>query len=224
MIILVLKKSIWYTKYIVRVVIPMKKKKLKGHDIKRSEGAIVKSIVYKIKMREVEYTVASVFSIVLIIIISFFTISSSVQEHKNYNTLKVGKLQVAFNEIENNTSEIIYLDHKSKISDNNINNLKDYTFKIKNSANKRKKFTVKIVDDDEMIDSDKCRNKLLDKDYIKYSIEKNDVSKLNKTGIIINSTLEKNSSKTYKIKVWVDNNYTGNDDFHYHGKFIIEEK
>ena len=202
----------------------MKKKKLKGHDIKRREGAVVKSIVYKIKMREVEYTVASVFSIVIIIIISFFTISSSVQKHKNYNTLKVGKLQVAFNEIENNTSEIIYLDHKNKISDNNINNLKNYTFKIKNITNKSKNFIVKIVNDDEMIDNDECRSKLLDKNYIKYSIEKNNVSKLNNKGIIINSTIEKNSSKTYKIKVWVDDNYTGNDDFHYHGKFIIEEK
>lgn len=202
----------------------MRKKKLTKKDIKRSDGVQVKSVIHRMKMREVELTIISVTSIIVVIISTFYLISSSVQKHENYNKLDVGDIEVVFHENKDNIDDIIRLDYKDILSDEENLNSKSYVLKIQNHSKHQVSYVLKIVDDNDMIEADACRNKLLDRKYIKYSINKSIPKILGTEEVILHNVLKKSGKTSYEIRIWVDNSYMGDVNFHYHGKIIVEEK
>ena len=77
-----------------------------------------------------------------------------------------------------------------------------------------------------MIDNDGCIEKLLDKEYIKYSINGSEAALLSSSEevkyVIDTGVLEVGESAKYSINMWIDKD-AGNDAIgkHYHGKIVV---
>ena len=122
--------------------------------------------------REIKLTIFSIFVVTITMITSAYAIFSSVQKSENYNTITVGTLQIDFNDTDDGLGNTIKLNGAYPESDSDGQKEEPYTFKITNSGNVSASYKVKILDDTDMIESDKCQNNLLDKTKIISSFNK----------------------------------------------------
>lgn len=177
--------------------------------------------------RETKLTIISIFVVTIVMISSAYAIFSSVQKSKDYNTLTVGVLKVDFNKNGDDLGNVIKLNGAYPVSDSEGLKTSPYSFTITNSGTLNAKYRIKIIDDNDMIDSDDCSDKLLDKKYIKVSVNDEKPFLLNTTEtnnyIISDGDINVSESKTFNIKIWIDENAT-NDVLgkHYHGKIVVE--
>ena len=203
-----------------------KKNKLTIEKIKRSEGVQVRSVISKIKAKEVELTIISVIVILSIIITSSYFVFTSISKNKQETILKTGTLEVAFKETETGIEDIISITNSSAIIDSKSKVLKPYSFTIKNTSKKTKKYKVFLQKDNNMIEVDNCKNSLYDNKYIKYSIDNKKIFNLEKMENIYQiyeETIKGNEEKKHELRIWVSNNIkekTNNK--HFHAKIIIK--
>lgn len=183
------------------------------------------SIIETIKQKELGFTILSTFAILIILISSSYAVFTSTQKAKKINNINVGNLQIEFVDTDNGNA--INLNGAYPQSDEEGMKESPYTFKIKNTGSITTSFTIKLQDDTDVINEDNCSNNQLDKTKIKYSI--NDESPVllssieDKSYLISSGSLASGESKTYSLRVWIDES-AGNEDLgkHYHGKIILE--
>ena len=177
--------------------------------------------------RQVKFTIISVFFVTIIMISSAYAIFSDVTRQTSDNTLTVGKLKIDFIDTESGMGNIINLNGAYPISDANGNQTTPYMFKITNSGTLDAKYSVKILDDQDVITQDGCGNNLLPKNKIRVSVNNGTPFTLSdkeaNAYIIDEGTLLRNANKTYAIRIWIsdqsDNSVLGK---HYHGKIVVE--
>ena len=178
-------------------------------------------------MKNVRFTVYSVFAVVIIMIASSYAIFSSVQKAENYNSLKVGTLEVNFTDKGEEMGNIINLNGVYPMSDSEGLQTSPYKFKITNTGTLNASYKIRIVEDADMIEQDGCRNNLLSNSNIKVSVNGSTPfileTKSTNRYEIESKVLNSGSSKTYSIRVWIDEN-SGNEVLgkHYHGKIVVE--
>lgn len=186
-----------------------------------------REIIKTLKKREIQFTIISIFVIFIILITSSYAIFSSIQKAKKYNTLRVGTLQIEFNDTEDGLENTINLNGAYPVSDNEGQETTPYTFKIKNTGSITTTYNIKLLDDTDMIAEDNCANNQLDKTKLKYSINKETPSiladKQASNYIIVSGSLAAGESKTYALRVWLSEE-AGNEVLgkHYHGKIVLE--
>ena len=184
-------------------------------------------IISKELSRELKFTIISIFIVTIVIISSAFAIFSSVQKSENYNTLTVGTLKVDFNDTDSGMGNIISLNGAYPESDADGQKETPYVFKITNSGTLNASYTIKVLDDTDMIAEDGCQDNLLNKAKIKVSINGGTPIILSSTEVsgyvVESSSLEASRSSNYELRVWIDetsdNEVLGK---HYHGKIVIE--
>ena len=201
-----------------------RKKKLTIADIKRNNNTTVPSVISKMKARELELTVLCVILIISVIITSSYIVFSSVRKEKKYNVLKTGSMEVVFNETDYGIGDVINIVNERAIIDKESKKLVPYTFKIKNTSNKSKKYTVVIEKDLDMIKADKCEDKLYNLSDLKYSIDNKNIRVLDDEKTIYTERLNPNEEKIHKLRVWVSSDVEDNKDVinkHFHGKIVI---
>ncbi|MBQ8132644.1 MAG: hypothetical protein IJ193_09145 [Bacilli bacterium] len=104
-----------------------------------------------------------------------------------------------------------------------------YTFTVKNNLTEPVKFKINLVDDLEKILEDDCQDITMDKHFIKVSLkEGNGPNKIYLLSDLEDGTIGKVKikaleEKDYTIRLWVDSNYEGNSNHHYHGIIKVEE-
>lgn len=191
-------------------------------DVSEAEKTISKSF-----SRELKYTIISIFVVTIIMISSAFAIFSSVQKSEHYNTLTVGTLKVDFIDTDDGMGNIINLNGAYPESDEDGLNENPYSFKITNSGSLSAGYTIKILDDEDMINEDGCQDNLLDKAKIRVSVNGNTPITLADTEVssyvVDTGTLSSMEDKSYSIRIWISNT-AGNEVLgkHYHGKILIE--
>lgn len=199
------------------------KKKLTQADIKKYSSTQIDHVILKIKANERKYTIISVCIILFAFLVCSYIIFSAIQESNVKPTFKVGKLYYEFNETKNGLGDVISLVDVSPISDKDGMKTKTYTIKLYNSGKEKQKFKIFISDDKEMIAFDECSDKVVERDFIKYSInDKKALALDNDEEVsIISSTLAPKESRIYTIRCWVSDTYTKSDVVHYHGTISV---
>ena len=187
----------------------------------------VKQQVSKAFTRETKFTILSIFVVTIVMISSAYAIFSTVQKQEDYNTLTVGTLKIDFDATSTDMGNIINLNGAYPTSDEEGQKTNPYSFRITNSGTLAAAYKVKIIDDQDMINEDKCQDNLLPKANIKVSINGGTPFLLNSVEsneYVINSdTLNPSGNKNFAIRIWIDEN-SGNEVLgkHYHGKIVVE--
>ncbi len=187
----------------------------------------VKQQVSKAFTREAKFTILSIFVVTIVMISSAYAIFSTVQKQESYNTLTVGTLKIDFDATSTDMGNIINLNGAYPTSDTEGQKTNPYSFRITNSGTLAAAYKVKIIDDQDMINEDKCQDNLLPKANIKVSINGGTPFLLNSVEsneYVINSdTLNPSGNKNFAIRIWIDEN-SGNEVLgkHYHGKIVVE--
>ena len=180
----------------------------------------------KFLKRELILTVISILAVTTAIIGGSYAIFSSIQKAENYNVMKTGTLQIVYDDTSGGLGNIINLNGVYPESDAEGSKREPYKFKITNTGSIEASYKVRILDDSDMIAEDQCINKLLNKELIRYSINGGSpvtLSTMAEEYKVITGKLEAGESRTYEIRMWIDEN-AGNEVLgtHYHGKIVVE--
>lgn len=105
---------------------------------------------------------------------------------------------------------------------------KEYSFTIKNNTNKTLEYSINIVDNNEFIQEDYCKDTQIPKNIIKFSIrnekEDNSIYALNNliNGNVLTRKIKPRDKEKYTMRFWTtrDTNISTGTKLHYHG--IIE--
>ncbi len=177
--------------------------------------------------REIKFTIISIFVVTIVMISSAYAIFSSIEKSEEANVLTVGTLNVKFSNKDKELGNIINLNGAYPEPDSTGLKEKPYEFKITNSGNVDAGYKIKVVDDTDMIEADKCSDNLLSKSDLKVSIDGKTpiiLSDVENNGYIVETGyLSAGKSKEYSIRVWLSDT-SGNEVLgkHYHGKILIE--
>ena len=110
----------------------------------------------------------------MLFLICSYIVFSAVQDSHVKSTFKIGKLYYEFNETSNGLGNVISLVDVSPLSDEDGSRTRTYKVKVYNSSSKKEKVKIFIFDDKEMVSLDNCHNKLVGREFIKYSINGNE--------------------------------------------------
>ena len=75
-----------------------------------------------------------------------------------------------------------------------------------------------------MIQYDECSDKLVERNFIRYSLDDKNISSLDDEDVaIVSGKLKPNETVQYTLKVWISDNYSHTDSLHYHGKIVVKQ-
>ncbi len=185
--------------------------------------------VTKMFQRQMYLTILTIIGVTLVVLGNSYAVFTSLNESKGYNTLQVGTLQIAYNDSEDGLGNNIKLNNAFPVSDEEGLAQTPYHFTITNTGSLAADYSVRILDDEAMIEADGCSDKLLDKANIKFTVNGSTPSLLNTLEgttppyTIDTGTLQPGERKDFEIKMWIKSD-AGNDILgkHYHGKVVIE--
>lgn len=179
--------------------------------------------------RQTKVTMVSIFFVTIVMISSAYAVFSSVQKSQDYNTLSVGVLKVDFDKNESNLSNVINLNGAYPVTDQEGQNTTPYRFSITNSGTIDANYKIRIIDDNDMIEEDGCSDNLLNKGYVKVSINSGEPFLLTQVELndytIKEGVLASGQKEQLDIRIWIDEN-AGNDSLgkHYHSKIVVESE
>lgn len=114
------------------------------------------------------------------------------------------------------------------MSDDDGLNTTPYKFSIKNNGTVDSNFILKLVDDQSIINSENCSDKLISREYIKINMSGSrniNIQSLSSLSnyILDSGTLKAGESKTYELKLWIDETAPNNViSQHFHGKLDLQ--
>ena len=203
--------------YRVKKIVPSEK------SLKKEEEKPIKVNITKSFAREIKLLIFSIFLIIIMAIAGTYSIFTSTVKEEDYNTMTVGTLKIDYLKDESNLT----LNGAYPISDEDGLKMEPYTFKITNSGSLNGSYKVKIVDDQDMINEDKCQNNLLSKSVIKVSI--NDevpflLENLKDSDFtVVSGTLNSKGTIDYKVRIWIDESATNTVlGKHFHAKVVVD--
>mgnify|MGYP002766520571 FL=1 len=203
--------------YRVKKIVPSEEKKNKETE-KPVKVNITKSFA-----REIKLLIFSIFLMVVMAIAGTYSIFTSTVKEEDYNTMTVGTLKIDYLKDDTNLT----LNGAYPISDEDGLKSEPYTFKITNSGSLNASYKVRIVDDQDIINEDKCQDKLLSKSIIKISINDEEpvlLENLQKSDFTVASgTLNSKGTIDYKIRIWIDESATNTVlGKHFHAKVVVD--
>jgi len=206
-----------------------KKRHARNIELIETEGE--KTERHRIKLtkflkREMVITALSIMVVTIATIGGSYAVFSNIAKAKDYNVVKAGTLQIAYDDTSSGLGNIINLNGAYPEPDSKGQEREPYKFKITNIGSLKALYKVKIIDDAGMIEEDGCTDKLLDKAQIKYSINGQEgkiLDEVKEEYIVVEGSLGAGESVVYEIRMWINEN-AGNEVLgkHYHGKIVVE--
>jgi hypothetical protein len=175
---------------------------------------------------QIKFTVLSIVAVLIIALSSSYAIFSSVQNGTKYNVIKSGTLSVAYNDTDTGLGNVISLNGAYPTSDTDGQATSPYVFKITNNGTLNANYTISIVDDTDMITTDGCSAKQLDKNFVKFSVNGGTpviLGSLSSSSYVIKTgILNAGASKTYSVRVWLSDTADATAlGKHFHGKIEV---
>lgn len=189
-----------------------------------------KSVIHKMKVREVELIIFFVILITAIVIGITYYIFASFNKNTNYNTYTVGNLKVTYNKNDNGIEDTINLVNETPIKDNKISDIKPIKLIIENPSNKKINYTIYVEKDNNLIETDNCSDKQYNTKYLKYKInnkQPHTFKKFKSNYLVYKGSIDSNKKEEYNIRVWVSKNlYNKKNKLnkHFHAKVVVHTK
>ncbi len=175
--------------------------------------------------RELYMIMLSVFAVSAVILGSSYAIFSSVNKSKDYNQIDLGTLVVEYEDTGDGLGDIINLADVYPVSDATGLASNGYKFKITDTGTLGSNYTIRIADDEAMIEADECEGNQLPKEVLKYSLNGGPIHVLGETDNYTLDTgfLEAGKTRNYELKMWISDT-AGNEILgkHFHGKIVVE--
>ena len=181
----------------------------------------------RLAKREGLFLAIAVIAILVVTFGSAFAVFTSMQRAEEYNVIRTGTLEIAFEDSEEGMGNIINLNGAFPISDQEGLALEPYTFRVRNTGSLTARYQIRILDDEEMIREADAWDNLLPKENIKISIDDSLpilLSELESAGFMIyESLIPAGGSRVHSIRMWIDGD-SGNEVLgtQYHGLIRID--
>ena len=169
-----------------------------------------------------------VFVVVVSTLGGSYAVFSDTDSGDEYNVVTAGNMVLSYVDLseEGNT---LTLNNPYPVSDKVGETGSSYRFSVENNGDIKTNYKVVITDDTDVVENDKCSNKLVDKSLIRYSLNSgttgnlNDLYSVDDEGYVIYSgILNKGDSEIHEIRLWLTltspNTVLGK---HFHGKVNI---
>ena len=185
-------------------------------------------------------TLVMIFSVLVVFLAmsgTSYAIFSSINQSEDYNGVKVGNLQITYND----ESGAVSLANAFPMSDEDGLKSQAYSFSIQNTGSLATSYSVKLLDDQAVIDGEEKSdsemvNKLLNKNDIKVSVNGEAPVILENLSVndyeILNGKLQPGETKKVEVRIWIKSD-ASNDIFYknsdgslsgkyYFGKITVE--
>ena len=191
-------------------------KKKDNYIIKNSDVDISKNIK-RIKKEE-RYTIILVTFFVFVILLSLYSFSKSVLNSSFEDSYVSGDLKINFE--KSNTGV------KDNISIRYPNQVLEYNFSIFNDSDVDKNYIIYLMDDNDLIKYENCRDKIIDYKYVLFKLNDREEDSLSryykdKKYIIEKSNINPKDNKEYKLKIYFDSSIK--EIYHYHSIIVVDE-
>ena len=194
----------------------VKQSKLKEEDINKNNGKEISHTISKIKEHEQLYTFFLVIIFMITICLSIF-LGLRVDSYKIYDSS-------LYDASMSMSGELVALSKENVQSDMDGLQSPVYTLKYKNNLGRDINFIIRFSPDVERIESCGCENKIVDYQKIKFSLDGKTVQQFtDETMIITAGMLKSRNNDELKIRIWLDESLTEQEECYYFGKFLFEE-
>ena len=192
----------------------MKKKDI--HVIKNSDIDISKNIK-RIKKEE-RYTIILVTFFVVVILLSLYSFSKSVLNTNYEDSYISGDLKIDYGRNDNGIRDSISIRYPNQVL--------EYDFSIYNNSDIDKKFIIYLMDDNDLIKYENCRDKIIDYKYVLFKLNdkyEDSLSRYYKDNkyIIEEASINPKDTKYYHLKIYFDKNVK--EIYHYHSIIVVDE-
>lgn len=192
----------------------MKKKDI--HVIKNSDVDISKNIK-RIKKEE-RYTIILVTFFVVVILLSLYSFSKSVLNTNYEDSYISGDLKIDYGRNDNGIRDSISIRYPNQVL--------EYDFSIYNNSDIDKKFIIYLMDDNDLIKYENCRDKIIDYKYVLFKLNdkyEDSLSRYYKDNkyIIEEASINPKDTKYYHLKIYFDKNVK--EIYHYHSIIVVDE-
>ena len=192
----------------------MKKKDI--HVIKNSDVDISKNIK-RIKKEE-RYTIILVCFFVIVILLSIISFSKSILKSSYEDSYISGDLKISYEKNDNGIRDNISIRYPNQVL--------DYDFSIYNDSDNTKRYIIYLMDDEDLIKYENCRNLIIDYKYVLFKLNdryEDSLSRYFKDNkyIIEESDINPKDTKYYHLKIYFDKSIKSM--YHYHSIIIVDE-
>ena len=192
----------------------MKKKDI--HVIKNSDVDISKNIK-RIKKEERD-TIILVTFFVVVILLSLYSFSKSVLNTNYEDSYISGDLKIDYGRNDNGIRDSISIRYPNQVL--------EYDFSIYNNSDIDKKFIIYLMDDNDLIKYENCRDKIIDYKYVLFKLNdkyEDSLSRYYKDNkyIIEEASINPKDTKYYHLKIYFDKNVK--EIYHYHSIIVVDE-
>lgn len=180
--------------------------------------------ITKTLSREIKFTLIMIFAIVILVIAGSYSIFTATNKSDDYNTVTVGTLKIDFLE---ESQDVLNLNGAYPTMDTEGEKLEPYQFKITNNGTLKASYKVRLINDDEVIEEDKCRSNLLSFSALKVKVNEESpvllLDKYENDYTVAEGIILPNETKEYSIRIWIKDT-AGNEVLgrHYHGKIVVD--
>ena len=192
------------------------KKQLHLSNVNRNSSISINHSIRKIKEHELRYTIILVMcflSIFIFIGYHFFSISSDFS--LNDETINYRVNSYSFGSV--------FLDSHHIMDDAVGLRSESYPLLISNDRNDIISYRILLMPDTSAMVSCGCNQKNFDVTKIHYSLNKRDVLTLKNSSemVLDEGILYPNESKNVSITMWIDSSVVLDEDYHFHGYFVL---
>ena len=191
-------------------------KKKDNYIIKNSDVDISKNIK-RIKKEE-RYTIILVCFFVIVILLSIISFSKSILKSSYEDSYISGDLKISYEKNDNGIRDNISIRYPNQVL--------DYDFSIYNDSDNTKKYIIYLMDDEDLIKYENCRNLIIDYKYVLFKLNdryEDSLSRYFKDNkyIIEESSINPKDTKYYHLKIYFDKNVK--EIYHYHSIIVVDE-
>ena len=191
-------------------------KKKDNYIIKNSDVDISKNIK-RIKKEE-RYTIILVTFFVVVILLSLYSFSKSVLNTNYEDSYISGDLKIDYGRNDNGIRDSISIRYPNQVL--------EYDFSIYNNSDIDKKFIIYLMDDNDLIKYENCRDKIIDYKYVLFKLNdkyEDSLSRYYKDNkyIIEEASINPKDTKYYHLKIYFDKNVK--EIYHYHSIIVVDE-
>lgn len=169
-----------------------------------------------------------IFAVVVSVFGGSYAIFSDTDSGDEYNVVTAGNMILSYVDLseEGNT---LTLNNPYPVGDDIGGNGSSYRFSVENTGDIKTNYKIVITDDTDVIESDGCSNKLVDKSLIKYKLNSGNAGDFERLYsaddegyVIYSGSLNKGDSEIHEIRLWLKqgspNTVLGK---HFHGKVNV---